>query len=262
MKKERTMNVDEFFKRIGMPENIEIANTYDFLKELHYRFILSVPYENLDIISSVSLSLKPEDIYDKIVKCNRGGYCFETNCLFNSFLKLLGFETINYLGRFLRGETKIPVRRHRITAVKCEGDVYICDVGVGQSAPRYPLQLKNGIVQEQFGEKYKFIKDNCQGWILYDFHKGEWQKFYSFTEDEQIEIDYVLPSFYCEKHPDSPFNKTAMVAIKTASGRKSINDREYKVFEGEKLVYIESQLSDKRRKQILKDEFGIEWTGI
>lgn len=49
------------------------------------------------------------------------------------------------------------------------------------------------------------------------------------------------------------------MGLKTKNGRKTINDREYKVFENEKIILIEQNLSDERRAKILEKEFGIDW---
>ena len=95
--------------------------------------------------------------------------------------------------------------------------------------------------------------------MLYDLHNGEWRKFYSFTEDEQLDIDFILPSFYCERHPASKFNKFPIVGLKTDTGRKTINDRCYKVFENGELTYILDDMSDELRNEILEKEFGIKW---
>ena len=45
----------------------------------------------------------------------------------------------------------IPLRRHRIIDVVFEGVECIVDVGLGQSGPRIPLVLAEGLIQEQFG---------------------------------------------------------------------------------------------------------------
>ena len=66
--------------------------------------------------------------------------------------------------------------------------------------------------------------------MLWDFHKGAWRKFYSFTEEVQLQADYIALNFYCEKHPDSPFNKDEMFAVKTAEGRKTLDGHIYKEF--------------------------------
>ena len=43
-------------------------------------------------------------------------------------------------------------------------------------------------------------------------------------------MDFIAGNFYCEKHPDSPFNKDEMFALKTAEGRKTLDGRIYKEF--------------------------------
>ena len=252
------MNIKAYLERVGLSDQ-DISRDIEFLKKLQYAHILCVPYENLDILNGEPLSLECEDLYRKIVVNRRGGYCFEVNGLLSYFLKEIGFEVHNYAARYLRGEQDIPVRRHRVLSVKCDDGYYLCDVGIGQIAPKHPLKIEEGIVQEQFGEVYRFEKDGFYGWKLCELHKGEWRPFYAFTEEEQLDIDFIQPSFYCEKHHSSPFNKDIIVAIKTEQGRKTLNGNEYKVFSGEELSYIEENLSAERRYEVLEKEFGIIW---
>lgn len=68
-------------------------------------------------------------------------------------------------------------------------------------------------------------------------------------------IDFYQPSFYFEAHPSSAFNKTYIIAIKTSDDRKTISDRVFKIFSGDAVVYVEDDMSDKRRDQILEEEF-------
>lgn len=256
------MDVSAYLHRIGLSVE-DVTHSYEFLCRLQQAHIFCVPYENLDIVSGVPLSLEPDDIFDKVVGKGRGGYCFELNCLYAHLLEELGFRVRSFLGRFLRGVEGVPVRRHRLIGVECEGNTYVCDVGLGQSAPRQPLVLKEHLVQEVCGEKYKFVRDELLGWVLYDLHQGEWRRYYSFTEDPQVEVDFLLPSFYCEKHPESPFNKGVMVAIKTPTGRKAINGADFKIFEqgeNEQLVHVEENISRERLVALLKSEFGIVWS--
>lgn len=251
------MDEKRYFERIGLKKYTEISHSYEFLKTLQLAHILSVPYENLDIIDGIPLSLDLESIYEKVIINHRGGYCFELNCLFEGLLKKLGFVTESYFARFWRGESGIPLRRHRVIAVFLENEKYIMDVGIGAVAPRIPLILKEGIVQEFFGESYRFERDGLFGWVLYELYHGEWRKYFSFTEEKQIDNDFITTSFYCEKHPDSKFNKNIMVAIKTDKGRKSIDGNVYKEFIGSELNYIEENVNSKRLREILLDKFGI-----
>lgn len=249
------MNVSAYFDRIGL--DCESEHTVEFLSRLQFAHVTSVPYENLDLISGKPIDLSPDAVYEKVVLRHRGGYCFELNALFAALLRELGFSVRDYLGRYLKGEVGIPLRRHRIVGVLLDGREYILDVGLGQSGPRMPLILEEGTTQEQLGESYRFERDGELGWVLSELADGEWRRLYSFTDEHQYEVDYIEPSFYCEKHPDSPFNKTAIVAIKTLHGRKTVADRDFKIFEGGELVHIEEGVGDARFAEILKNEFGI-----
>ena len=252
-----TMEIKGFFKRIGLPENTEIEQNYEFLKLIQQSCIVSIAYENLDLLAKKPLSLEGDALYEKIVTRGRGGYCFELNGLLSYVLKEMGFNVKNYLARFLRGEEGVPMRRHRVVSVMLDDGEYICDIGVASKSPRSPLKLEKDTLQVLGNEKYCFEKDVELGWILMEQASGEWSRMFSFTDECQFDIDFYQPSFYCETHPDSMFNKYPKVGIKTEDGRKSINDREYKVFEEEKVVYVEENVTDDRLTEILKKEFFI-----
>lgn len=251
------LDVNSYLHRLGISPR-EVSLDADFLKKLQYAHVLTVPYENLDIINGIPISLDKYALFEKIVTRGRGGYCFEVNGLLSFVLMKLGFKVHNYAARYLRGVNEIPVRRHRVLVVEIGDEKYLCDVGIGQSAPRFPLKLEEAVC-EQFGEVYRFESDPLLGWKLCDLHNGEWRPFYSFTEEDQLNLDFIQPSFYCEKHPDSPFNKDIMVAIKTEKGRKSLNGRVYKEFNGDDLTYIEEDISKERLYFLLEKEFGINW---
>lgn len=251
--------IKKYFERLNL--DIDIDNMildYDLIKNLQYAHVTNIAYENFDILIDKPIDLDNDALFEKMINNNRGGYCFEINSLFNWLLSELGFKTTNYMARYLRGESETPMRRHRVIIVESESldGKYMCDAGIGERAPRYPLKLQEELEQEQFGEIYKFVKDEFYGWMIVDYHNGEWSPFFAFTEEIQLDKDYVMPSFYCEKHPDSPFNKTNIFAVKTENGRKTINDKSFKIFSGDdvKETYIENF---NMLKEILKDHFFI-----
>ena len=253
------MNTNLYLERIGMrPE--DVSHTYEFLKALQQNHICTVPYENLDILNGISIELSKQALFEKIVTNRRGGYCFELGGAIAHLLADLGFATKCYFARFLKGENEIPVRRHRVVVTECDGKRYVIEVGIGIEAPRAPLLLKEGIEQECGNGTFRFSKDAFLGWVLNEKTGDQWSPYYAFTEEEQLDIDFIQPSFYCEKHPASPFNKSPMVAIKTPNGRRAINDRDYKVFENGELIHIEENVTDARLYEILKTDFGIVWT--
>lgn len=253
------MNTNLYLERIGMrPE--DVSHTYEFLKALQQNHICTVPYENLDILNGISIELSKQALFEKIVTNHRGGYCFELGGVIAHLLADLGFATKCYFARFLKGENEIPVRRHRVVVTECDGKRYVVEVGIGIEAPRAPLLLKEGIEQECGNGTFRFSKDAFLGWVLNEKTGDQWSPYYAFTGEEQLDIDFIQPSFYCEKHPASPFNKSPMVAIKTPNGRRAINDRDYKVFENGELIHIEENVTDARLYEILKTDFGIVWT--
>ena len=224
------MKVEKYFKRIGLEMPETIVPDGQLLKKLHFAHCTTVPYENLDIIRGIPLRLDDEGLYQKVVEEGKGGYCFELNGLFAWLLRELGYKVTEYASRYLRGESSIPMRRHRVLRVEAADGVYCADVGIGEVCPRYPLKLVEGLEQPQFDECYRFDKDEFLGWVLMDYYKGQWRQFYSFTEEPQLPQDYVALSCYCEKHPDSPFIHAEMFSLKTATGRITLDGNVYKEF--------------------------------
>lgn len=224
------MDVKRYFDRLGLELPDPIVPDSELLRKVHFAHCTRVPYENYDMINGITTSLEEEALFRKIVVENKGGICFELNGSLGFLLKALGYKVTDYAARYLRGESTIPMRRHRVLKVEATDGVWLCDVGVGEVCQREPVRLEEGLVQEQFGETYRLEKEDFLGWVLWDLHKGQWRKFYSFTEEPQLLADFIAGNFYCEKHPDSPFNKDEMFALKTAEGRKTLDGRIYKEF--------------------------------
>ena len=146
------MDVKKYFERIGLAMPETIVPDSALLKQLHLAHCCSVPYENLDMIRGIPTSLEEEALFQKIVEEGKGGLCFELNGSFGFLLKALGYKVTDYAARYLRGETTIPMRRHRVLKVEATDGVWLCDVGIGEVCQREPVELVEGKVQEQFGE--------------------------------------------------------------------------------------------------------------
>ena len=248
------MNISAYLKRIGFTGTPKPDfTTLCALQSLHLK---AIPYENLDIMRGVPLSLKVEDIYEKIIVRNRGGYCFELNALFAWLLRSLGFKVTDYMARFLKDEPEIPMRRHHVLDVVCQGQRYLCDVGVGLVIPRKPIPLVTGHISEQNGEKYLLKKDDFLGHVLCEWHSNSWRELYAFTEEPQLDKDFIAPSFYCEKHPESFFRTMDMVHIFTDTGRKSVAGRELKLFSPAGVEVIKPTTQDAYHK-LLEEHFSI-----
>jgi len=250
------MDSRKYLERIGIFE--ELTPTKANLERIQRAHLKTVPYENLDILLKTPIVLEKEALYEKIVVQRRGGYCFEVNELLGHLLRDLGYEVTDLFGRFLRGETGVPMRRHHVLKVKCIDDEipYIADVGVGSGSPNMPMRMAAGEEVLDGVIAYRFGKHDFYGWVLEDCKKGEWGPVYSFTEEPQAPIDFLATSFWCEHAEESIFNKGAMVSLRTDTGRRTIDNDEARIFDGDDVTVLPLN-SWAEKEKVLKEWFGI-----
>lgn len=200
----------------------------DTLCALQSAHLQHIPYENLDILRGRPLDLTPEGLYRKIIGSPRGGYCFELNGLYSNLLQSLGFQVTNHAARFT-AEGHGGMRRHRVLAVTCPEGAFLCDVGVREESPRRALALQPGLVQQDGVSRYRLERDAFFGWVLWRQPQGKgWRPVYGFTEEPQQDVDFVMPSFYCERHPASPFIRFPKLSIFTPDCNITLVDRTLK----------------------------------
>ena len=205
--------IEQYLERIGLDGSVKADEAG--LKAIQRAHLMTVPYENLDILRKAPMPLDEASLFDKVVTRRRGGYCFELNGLLGALLWAMGFEVEDYFARFLKDEPAIPMRRHRVLAVRVPGGGrYLVDVGVGLPIPREPLRL-----EENEQGQYALKREPFFGWVLYD--RG--RRLYAFTEEPQLTVDYEAAHFWCRFSPDSPFITGPMLAIRTAQGRITLD---------------------------------------
>lgn len=227
--------IKAYFDRIKYYGGTE--QSVDNLREMHRLHLLYIPYENLDLLNNIPLSLAPKDLYTKIITNRRGGYCFELQGLFLYLLKSLGYSVVQYSGRFMDEPEHIQMRRHRILVVSLNDKRYVCDVGVRSESPRVPLELVEGQLQSDSISEYRYEKDPFYGWVLMQRERNKnWKPLLGFTEEPQIDDDFIMPSFYCEKHSNSTFNKFMKISIFTGDSNKTIVGDVFSVYSGAKVT--------------------------
>jgi len=216
-----------------------------------------VPYENLDIMDGVPLSLEVPDLYDKVVTRGRGGYCFELNGLFAWLLRRIGYPVTEYFARYLRDEPALPMRRHRVLLVEAEGEVFLCDVGIGAFVPTFPLKFVPYLEQPQRKDVYRIVPDELLGHVVEENRRGGWLPLFSFTLEKQCgAMDFAAINWYCESHPDSYFRTANMVSMRTSNGRKTLDGNTFKIFENDTVTVAEAA-DTAEFNCLLADRFGI-----
>lgn len=94
----------QYLTHIGYPHDARQQVAEDplgCLTTLQRRHMARVPFESLSLHYSRhrTLSLDPEDLFNKIVTNGRGGYCMEVNTFFAVVLRTLGFAFFSVGGR-------------------------------------------------------------------------------------------------------------------------------------------------------------------
>lgn len=251
--------IDAYLIKIKYKEKIELDG--ETLKKLQIAHLKNIPYENLNILNHVPISLEPEALFNKMILKPRGGYCFELNGLYSNLLKSLGFEVINLAGRFINDSDAFQMRRHRVLKVITSHGTYICDVGVRNESSRAALKLIDGLIQSDGISEYKFESHDFYGHILWQKEKyKEWKILYAFTDEPQLDIDYVMPSFFCEKHPDSPFISFKKISIFTDKANITLVDNILKFYQDSKVI---KEVTFKKLEEVnyaLENYFGIKIT--
>ena len=247
--------INLYLKKMNYKDEVKID--YNTLSKLQLAHLTNIPYENIDVLNKKPLSLDAQDLFNKMILNKRGGYCFELNGLYSNLLKSLGFKVTNLAGRFIYQDGKTRMRLHRILKVDIDNKSYISDVGVLSELPRKSLELEIGKIQNDGKCDYKFELDENKEYILYQRKPNkDWKQIYSFSLEPQLDIDYVLPCFYCETHSNSPFINSMKVAIYT-------EDEHIRLFDGELIFYKDGKvrklekINDEKIESVLKEYFGI-----
>ena len=131
-------SLKSYLNRIGFSNEAksDIATVTEMMKCQ----LLSVPFENLDVLAGKVVSLVPEEIVEKILNRNRGGYCYEVNGLF-----AMALQTLNIPYQFVAARPMFyPVKRpktHMAIVLKIDDEEWLCDLGFGSYGINAPMRL-------------------------------------------------------------------------------------------------------------------------
>lgn len=203
------LEADEYLKRIGYPGD-PVPNA-DTLRALHRAHSAAIPFENLDIVLKRGVSLEMEAIQEKLLRHERGGYCYEHNLLFGALLERLGYQLRRLAARVQ--PAKPGPRTHMLLLVEADGAEWLADVGFG-AALLGPIPFTEGAISRQGGWTYGLKRGDGDVWLLRSLGPDGWSDLYAFTLEPQRPIDYAVYNHYTATHPDSPFVGQA-VAMRT-----------------------------------------------
>jgi N-hydroxyarylamine O-acetyltransferase len=173
----------------------------------------TIPFENLDIMLGRPIRLDLGAIQAKLVRAERGGYCFEQNTLLRAALERLGFNVGSRLARVVRGAAPdaITPRTHMLLHVTLPEGVFLADAGFGNLTPTGPLMLDSPDPQATEHEDYRLLP--WDGETLLQVRLGtDWQNVYRFSGQPSYPIDHEVGNWFTSTRPDGLFTANIIAA--------------------------------------------------
>ena len=211
----------------------ELKPSLQVLKKLQKTHLLNVPFENLDIIDKIPIELDIEKLFNKIVKNNRGGFCYELNGLFFHLLKTIGFEAKMVSARVYNKKKGFGAEfDHMAIIVRIKNIDYLSDVGFGEFAFS-PLKIELNTIQEDRRGNFK-IEEYDSKYLLVSKHDTEnWIPDYIFSHQARKLKEYEEMCYYHQTSPDSHFTWKRICSLPTENGRITITGNTLKITKGE-----------------------------
>jgi N-hydroxyarylamine O-acetyltransferase len=209
--------LDAYLARIGYDG--ERRPTRPVLEALMTAHVEAIPFENLDVLEGRALSLRFDDLMDKLVHRRCGGYCFEHHGLFARVLEAFGFAVAALAARARIGRRReeTPPRTHVCLAVTVDGERWLVDVGVGGLSLTRPLRFVADVVQPTPHEPRRLLREGDRWW-----HQAklgdEWVDVAELTGEEMPAVDQEIGHWFTSTHPSSPFRKEPMIARALPAG--------------------------------------------
>jgi N-hydroxyarylamine O-acetyltransferase len=226
--------VTDYLARIGAHPHDDLAT----LTDRHYR---AVPFESLSIHLDEPIDLRPEALFDKIVRRRRGGFCYELNGLFGWLL------AVAFLGARVHGRDRdtVPLAHLALRVTGDDGIARLTDVGFGGFCVP-ALELAGGSVQ---------VVPQPDGDV--EVHAPDGGPGYRLDARPYARDDFAPTCYWTATHPDSGFTggPTCTVPLSPA-GRVTLS--------GNRLIRTaadgtrtEDDLSDGEALAAYRDLFGI-----
>lgn len=227
--------MDSYFQRIGWRPAAEKGP--EILRALHCRHPCAFAFENLTPLLGQPVALDTDILCGKMLAQERGGYCFEQNCLMAGVLRALGF-TVEYLAARVHWQNPpdnpLP-RTHMLLKVDTDGEQWLVDVGFGGLTPLMPLRLtteteqsgshETFLLTEQAGLYTLSVEDRSQSGDKRQAGESRtWKAMYSFDLQPQQPADLEMMNWYVSSHPQSRFIRQLLAGRREAGHRYALLD--------------------------------------
>jgi N-hydroxyarylamine O-acetyltransferase len=233
-----------YLARIGLSGSPSLA-------QVHRAHVRRIPFENLDPLVGLAVSLTPEALQEKLVNRRRGGYCFEHNLLLRLGFEALGARVEPMLARVRNGRPPdvLGPLTHLLLRVEHEGAVWHADAGFGHGTLIEPIPFGPGGPYEQAGWSYRVVGENDL-LVLQELSDGDWRDIYAFMPVPAPQIDIEVNNWFTSTHPDSRMTTRLLVTENADDGtRTTLSD-----FSGEMTLNVQTPAAGTVRTAVTRDD--------
>ncbi len=227
------MDLQAYYDRIGFSEG---GTDTERLFRLHKCHITSIPFENIDVYNKKTISLAPDDVFNKLVTQRRGGYCFEMNGLIAEALKEMGFKVYGVLARVAMGPGGFGQHLHRMNIAEADGKRFVCDVGFGGDCFVEPLLFELGLEQYTHGCTYRIMRSQEVQYAVQILKEGVFTNMLGFDDIPALPGDFNVSNFYTNCYHESGFRHFIMINLFTETGRYSMFNEQLTIRNGDEVV--------------------------
>lgn len=199
------------------------------LEALNYyikRYMLTVPFENINVQNGMPVSVEINDLYDKLINQHRGGFCYEMNHFFGTYLEEKGFTVYRISATVEQPNgNRSPEGSHMSLVVPINDINYVADVGFGD-LPLQALPITNidttHPVTDITGE-FRAISEHEGTYSIQKLEDDSWfTRYEARFQPKQIE-DFKDMIQYNSQHPDSIFVQQLIVTQPQSFGRATMS---------------------------------------
>lgn len=250
--------LSSYLQRIAFSETPQ--PTLACLKRIHRKHQENIPFENLDVLLGRSISIELDDIFQKLVIENRGGYCFEQNSLLAAALREIGFQVTPYIARvrWLAPENVATPLSHMVLRVETEAGPQLADVGFGGIGLVEPIALDSREEQHRDFEPRRIIERDSQ--LVHQVKiSDDWKDVYQLIPTPAPQIDLEVGNWYSHTHPKAHFRNALVVAKLTKTGRIIIANTESIERNWNDSMQRTSISNQRQLRQILSNRFSLDF---
>lgn len=233
------MNIKEFENYLNIDTSRYKNPTLEALNYYTEQYMLTVPFENIDVQNGVRISVEVDDIYNKIVNRNRGGYCYEMNILFQAYLITKGFNArISSATIHTPNGGRSQPGSHVSLFVIIDDIFYVADVGFGD-LPLHTIPItteeQTHNIDDVTGVFRGIFQDEKQNsFFIQKWENSTWNTKYEAELKESNIHDFDANIEYNQTNPNSTFVKRLIITMPKYYGRVTMSQDNLTITEGQK----------------------------